>query len=106
MFYRKKEVSVLGGGDTALEEALYLANLCSKVYLIYRREGFRAVLIQFERTRNNEKIEYVSNTKVEEIIGDASGVTGVNIVFNDGSKKTLNVLGIFTFLGLDVKIRL
>lgn len=102
-FYRKKEVAVLGGGDTALEEAIYLANLCSKVYLIHRREGFRAAPSTVERAKKNEKIEFILNAKVDEVVGDASGVTGVNIVFNDGSKKSLSVPGIFTFVGLDVR---
>lgn len=102
-FYRKKEVAVLGGGDTALEEALYLANLCSKVYLIHRREGFRAAPSTVERAKKNEKIEFILNAKVEEVVGDNAGVTGVKIVFNDGSKKDLAVPGIFTFVGLDVR---
>lgn len=102
-FYRKKEVAVLGGGDTALEEALYLANLCSKVYLIHRREGFRAAPSTVERAKKNEKIEFILNAKVSEVVGDNSGVNGVKIEFNDGSKRDLAVPGIFTFVGLDVR---
>ncbi len=101
-FYKGKEVAVLGGGDTALEEALYLANICSKVYLIHRRDEFRASPVTVERVKNNEKIELVLNSTVKEIYGDASGVTGVLTVDKEGNERDLKVPGIFVFVGMNV----
>ncbi|NLY03638.1 MAG: thioredoxin-disulfide reductase [Campylobacter sp.] len=101
-FYKNKEVAVVGGGDTAMEEAIYLSNIVSKVYLIHRREGFRAAPITIEKVKNNPKIELVLNAIVDEVYGDNSGVTGVRVKFNDGSTRELNVPGIFTFVGLNV----
>ena len=102
-FYKNKEVAVLGGGDTALEEAIYLTNIVSKVYLIHRREGFRAAPITGEEAKKNPKIEFVLNAVVDEVYGDNSGVTGVRVKFNDGETKELKVPGIFTFVGLNVR---
>ena len=102
-FYKGKEVAVLGGGDTALEEAQYLANICSKVYLIHRRDEFRAAPSTVERAKKCDKIEFVLNASVDEILGDASGVTGVKISLKDGSSRQINVPGIFTFVGLNVQ---
>ena len=103
-FYKNKEVAVLGGGNTALEEALYLANICSKVYLIHRRDGFRATPNTIEKVKNNEKIELITNAIVDEIKGDNSGVTGIVVSDkNTGAKRELSLPGIFTFVGLDVR---
>lgn len=102
-FYKNKEVAVLGGGDTALEEAIYLTNIVSKVYLIHRREGFRAAPITVEKAKKNPKIEFVLNAVVDEVYGDNSGVTGVRVKFNYGKTKELKVPGIFTFVGLNVR---
>ncbi|MCZ6186941.1 thioredoxin-disulfide reductase [Campylobacter ureolyticus] len=102
-FYKNKEVAVLGGGDTALEEAIYLTNIVSKVYLIHRREGFRAAPITVEKAKKNPKIEFILNAVVDEVYGDNSGVTGVRVKFNDGKTKELKVPGIFTFVGLNVR---
>ncbi|MDA3049720.1 thioredoxin-disulfide reductase [Campylobacter sp. JMF_02 ED1] len=103
-FYKNKEVAVLGGGNTALEEALYLANICSKVYLIHRRDGFRAAPTTVEKVKNNEKIELITNAIVDEIKGDNSGVTGIVVSDkNTGAKRELSLPGIFTFVGLDVR---
>ena len=102
-FYKNKEVVVLGGGDTALEEALYLANICSKVYLVHRRDAFRASPITVEKVKNNPKIELLLNANVDEVKGDAMGVNEVVVKFNNGEIKSLNVPGIFTFVGLDVR---
>jgi len=101
-FYKNKEVAVLGGGDTALEEALYLANICSKVHLIHRRDEFRASPITVEKVRNNDKIELILNSVVDEIYGDVSGVNGVKISNKDGDKRDLEVPGIFVFVGMNV----
>ena len=102
-FYKNKEVAVLGGGDTALEEAQYLANICKKVYLIHRRDEFRAAPSTVERAKNCEKIEFVLNATVDEILGDNMGVTGVRVTLKDGSKREIAVPGIFTFVGLNVQ---
>lgn len=102
-FYKNKEVAVLGGGDTALEEAIYLANIVSKVYLIHRRDGFRAAPITVEKAKKNEKIEFITNAVVDEVYGDQSGVTGVKVKFKNGDIRDLKVPGIFTFVGLNVR---
>ena len=65
-FYKDKEVAVLGGGDTALEEALYLANICSKVHVIHRRDTFRAAPPTIERAKANDKIEFILNANIKE----------------------------------------
>ncbi len=101
-FYKDKEVAVLGGGDTALEEALYLANICSKVYVIHRRDSFRAAPNTVEKVKNNPKIELVLNSTVKEIYGDAMGVTGVLTEDKEGNERDLKVPGIFIFVGMNV----
>lgn len=102
-FYKNKEVSVLGGGDTALEEALYLANICSKVYIIHRREEFRAAPPTVERVMANDKIELVLNAGIDEAFGDAMGLQGLKVGFTDGKEQmTLDTSGLFVFVGNDV----
>lgn len=101
-FYKGKEVAVLGGGDTAVEEALYLSELCSKVYLIHRRDEFRAAPNSVERAKKCEKIEFVLNAVVDEVLGDSSGVTGLRLAYKDGKTRQIEVPGIFVFVGLDV----
>lgn len=101
-FYKGKEVAVLGGGNTAIEEALYLSELCSKVYLIHRRDEFRAAPNSVERAKKCEKIEFVLNAVVDEILGDSSGVTGLRLTYKDGKTRQIEVPGIFVFVGLDV----
>ncbi|GAA8656785.1 thioredoxin-disulfide reductase [Helicobacter pylori] len=102
-FYKNKEVAVLGGGDTAVEEAIYLANICKKVYLIHRRDGFRCAPITLEHAKNNDKIEFLTPYVVEEIKGDASGVSSLSIK-NTATNETreLIVPGFFIFVGYDV----
>jgi len=100
-FYKNREVVVLGGGDTALEEALYLANICSKVYIIHRRDSFRAAPPTVKRVLENEKIELVLNATIKEVYGSAMGVDGVKIE-QDGKEIDLKVPGIFVFVGRDV----
>ncbi len=102
-FYKDREVVVLGGGDTALEEALYLANICSKVYLVHRRDEFRASPHTVERVEANSKIELLLNSTIDEIIGDNSGVTGIKVLSKDGKKREIEVLGVFIFVGMDVQ---
>ncbi|MCH9813406.1 MAG: thioredoxin-disulfide reductase [Epsilonproteobacteria bacterium] len=101
-FYKDKEVAVLGGGDTALEEAIYLSNICSKVYLIHRRDAFRAAPSTVEHMKAKENIELVLNSSVKKVYGDAMGVTGVLTVDKEGNERDLNVPGIFTFVGMNV----
>ncbi|WP_353663280.1 thioredoxin-disulfide reductase [Hydrogenimonas sp. SS33] len=102
-FYKDKEVAVVGGGDTALEEALYLANICSKVYVIHRREQFRAAPATVRRAKENGKIEFILNAVVDEVYGDAMGVQGLKIEKRDtGETIDLKVPGVFVFVGYDV----
>ena len=102
-FYKNKEVAVLGGGDTAIEEAIYLTKMCKKVYLIHRREEFRAAPVSVEHAKHNEKIEFLTPYVVEEIKGDAMGVTGLSLKnLKSGEAKELEVPGIFIFAGYEV----
>ena len=101
-FYKGKEVAVIGGGDTALEEALYLSKICSKVYLIHRRDSFRSAPNTVKRIENAENIELVLNAKPQEVYGDAMGVTGLKVTLNDGSIRDIAVPGVFTFVGNDI----
>ena len=98
-FYRKKDVAVVGGGDTACEEATYLANICHKVYMIVRRDVFRASLAMQERVKNTPNIEILWNCNTQEVLGDDSGVTGVRIARNDGKVFDINVDGFFLAIG-------
>lgn len=102
-FYKNKEVAVLGGGDTALEEAIFLSNLCSKVYVIHRRDTFRACPATVQRVTNNPKIEFVLDSTVKEIYGDNMGVNGVIVTNkNTNEERDLPVPGIFVFVGMHV----
>jgi len=101
-FYKGKDVAVIGGGDTAVEEALYLAKICSKVYLVHRRDTFRASPATIERLERTENIELVLNSSPDEVVGDNMGVTGLDVVNSDGTKRHLDVPGVFVFVGNDV----
>lgn len=101
-FYKGKEVAVVGGGDTALEEALYLAKICTKVYLIHRRDTFRSAPNTVERIKRTANIELVLNSVPEEVYGDAMGVTGIKVKNSTGEIRNIDVPGIFTFVGNDV----
>jgi thioredoxin reductase (NADPH) len=101
-FYKGKEVAVLGGGDTALEEALHLAKICSKVYLIHRREGFRAAPLSVEKVKQTQNIELVLNVTVKGVYGGPMGVEGVIVQDKAGNERDLQVPGIFTFVGMNV----
>lgn len=102
-FYKGKEVAVIGGGDTALEEAVYLAKLCSKVYLVHRRDTYRAAPSTIEHMKKADNIEEVTNVTVEEVYGDASGVTGLTVKSKEtGEERKLDVPGVFVFVGRDV----
>ena len=101
-FYKGKDVAVIGGGDTALEEALYLAKICNKVYLIHRRDQFRSAPNTVQRVKDTTNIELVLNSIPDEVYGDAMGVTGIRVKNNDGSTRDIEVPGVFTFVGNDV----
>ncbi len=101
-FYKGKEVVVIGGGDTALEEALHLAKICSKVYLVHRRDTFRAAPNTIKRVEATDNIELVLNASPQEVYGDKMGVTGITVVMNDGGTRNIEVPGVFTFVGNDV----
>ncbi len=99
-FYRGMEVAVVGAGDTAAEEATYLANICPKVHLIVRRDEMRASQIMQKRVLNTKNIEVHWNTETEEVLGDDSGVTGIRVVNNKtGEKMELAVKGFFVAIG-------
>ena len=99
-FYKDQEVAVIGGGNTAVEEALYLSNICSKVHLIHRRDEFRAEKILQDRMHKKVKegkISLILNTNLKEVIGDQV-VTGINVVSNEGEKH-ISVDGVFIAIG-------
>ena len=98
-FYRKKDVAVVGGGDTACEEATYLAGLCRKVYMIVRRDVFRASEAMQKRVFSTPNIEVLWNCNTREVLGDASGVTGVRILRKDGEVFDIPVDGFFLAIG-------
>ena len=98
-FYRKKTVAVVGGGDTACEEATYLAGLCSKVYMIVRRDVLRASEAMQKRVLGTPNIEVLWNSTTDEILGDGFGVTGVRLKRKDGSMSELPLDGVFLAIG-------
>lgn len=102
-FYRDKPVAVIGGGNTAVEEALYLANLASKVTLVHRRDKLRAEKILQDRLFQREaegKVEIVWNHQLSEVTGDAMGVTGLTLASTqDDSTRTVDVHGVFIAIG-------
>lgn len=98
-FYRKKVVAVVGGGDTACEEATYLAGLCRKVYMIVRRDVLRASEAMQERVRKTENIEILFNCNTQEILGDASGVSGARLQRKNGEVFDIDIDGFFLAIG-------
>ena len=98
-FYRKKVVAVVGGGDTACEEATYLAGLCKKVYMIVRRDVLRASEAMQERVKNTENIEILWNCNTQEVLGDEYGVTGVRVARKDGEVFDIALDGFFLAIG-------
>ena len=101
-FYRGKEVAVVGGGNTAVEEALYLSNIASKVTVVHRRDKFRAEAILIDRLLAKVaegKVEIKWNHTLDEVTGDASGVTGINIKSNDGKISAVPLHGVFIAIG-------
>jgi len=98
-FFRNQEVAIVGAGDTACEEASYLSNICSKVYMLVRRDEMRASQIMQKRVVNNPKIEILWNTQTDEILGEEE-VNGVRILNNKtGEKSDLAISGFFVAIG-------
>lgn len=99
-FYRGKKVAVIGGGDTALEEASYLANFCEKVFVVHRRDEFRGSKAMQNRVLKNEKIEIVWDSVVEEVVGDDSGMTDLKVNnVKTGESRLLGTEGMFVAIG-------
>ena len=106
-FFRDKEVVVAGGGDSAMEEAIFLAKFATKVSLVHRRNDFRASQIMVDRARANEKIEFVTPTVVEEVIGENGQTSGVRIRDLDTSElRDLPAQGLFVAIGHDPNTKL
>ena len=99
-FYKNKDVAVVGGGDTAAEEASYLAGLCNKVYMIVRRDVLRASKAMQERVMNNPKIEILWNHNTVEVLGDNAGVVGARLKNNKTEEeKIIDIHGFFLAIG-------
>ena len=101
-FYKNQDVCVIGGGNTAVEEALYLSGIAKKVIVVHRRDKFRAEPILIDRLMSKVaegKIEVRWHSQVDEVLGDQSGLTGVRILKSDGSKEDLVVQGMFVAIG-------
>jgi thioredoxin reductase (NADPH) len=103
-FFREKVIAVVGGGDSAMEEATFLTRFASKVYLIHRRDSFKASKIMQERALNNPKIEVIWNTEVSELLGEGklSGIKTKNLV--DGTEAQLDLDGLFIAIGNDPRV--
>ncbi len=101
-FFRGKEVVVVGGGDSAMEEAIFLTKFADKVTIVHRREEFRASPIMFDRARANERIEFVTNAVIDEVLGEEGRVTGVRIRdVNTGETTEIPAGGVFVAIGHD-----
>ena len=98
-FYRGQDVAVVGGGDTAAEEASYLANICNKVYMIVRRNELRACHVMQKRVKENPKIEILFEHQTKEVLGDDNGVNGVIVVNTKGEERRLDITGFFLAIG-------
>ena len=101
-FYKKQDIAVVGGGNTAVEEALYLANIANTVTLIHRRDTFRAEKIMVDKLMQRVaegKIILKLNATLEDILGNDMGVTGARLLYKDGSREDLTVSGVFIAIG-------
>lgn len=99
-FFRGQDVAIVGAGDTAAEEATYLAKLCNKVYMLVRRDEFRASKAMVNRVLNTPNLEVLYHTEAEEVIGDGKNVTGLKVRNNvSGETKELNITGFFVAIG-------
>lgn len=101
-FFRGKEVAIIGGGNSAVEEALFLTNFCSKVTLIHRRDTLRAEKILQERLFKNDKMAFIWDSAVEEVLGDTQGMTGLRLKnLKTGEESTFSAEGMFVAIGHD-----
>ena len=101
-FFKEQEVAIVGGGNTAVEEALFLTNFCSKVTLIHRRDTLRAEKILQDRLFANDKVEFIWDTTVEEVLGDEKGMNGLRLKnAKTGEESTLEAQGFFVAIGHD-----
>lgn len=99
-FFRNVEVAVVGGGDTAMEEANFLTRFASKVYLIHRSETFKASKIMYDRAKRNPKIEFITNAAVEEVVGDGKSMTAIKIKnTQNGEVREMPMQGLFIAIG-------
>ena len=98
-FYRGKDVAVVGGGDTACEEATYLASICRKVYMIVRKPYLRASEAMQTRVRNTPNIEVLWEHNTVDVLGDEDGVTGALLRSADGTERTIDIMGFFLAIG-------
>ncbi|MBQ9132137.1 MAG: FAD-dependent oxidoreductase, partial [Clostridia bacterium] len=104
-FFRRRTVAVVGGGNTALQDALFLSELCEKVYLIHRREGFRAEEALLSKARQVENLEFLTNTTVSEIRGEVA-IRGLLLKSTvTGEERELEVSGLFEAVGLEPQNR-
>lgn len=101
-FYRNKDVAVVGGGNTALEDALYLSDLANKVYLIHRRDEFNGEYKYLNELRNKNNVEFVLNSTINKIIGD-NHVEKLELINNNNESKTISVNGLFIAIGQEPK---
>lgn len=97
-FFKGKDVAVVGGGNTALEDTLYLTDLVNKVYLIHRRDEFRGDLTIIEKLKEKDNVEFVYNSNVTKLISDDK-LEAIEVTNKDGSKKEINVSGLFVAIG-------
>lgn len=98
-FYRGQDVAVIGGGNTAVEEALYLSNIAKTVYLVHRRDALRAEKILQDRLLAKDNIKPLWNHQLAEVLGDTMGVTGMRIRKNDGPEQEVDLAGVFIAIG-------
>ena len=101
-FYKNQEVAVIGGGNTAVEEALYLSNIAAKVTVVHRRDSFKAEKILIKQLLDKAKngnVEIIWNHQLDTVLGDQSGVTGLRLKGNDGSTRELALQGVFIAIG-------
>ncbi|MCD8186986.1 MAG: thioredoxin-disulfide reductase [Rikenellaceae bacterium] len=98
-FYKKKKVAVVGGGDTACEDALYLSTLAEKVYMIVRKNYLRASKVMQQRVMQTENIEVLFEHNTKELLGDDNGLTGALLVHSNGAERTIEIDGFFLAIG-------